>query len=226
MPVRERVLWLLRDPGVFYGTGRSSRTPLRTLSNSRQTVTGGVDPPIDSPPLYEAGMALADILPSGSSASSLSHTSMSGFQDSYGVDGNESPLDQAYFSRDFIHETEVAPMPTGRPTSARPHVQTSRTNNLSVIAMLQQQQTLFQRVLSSQESITQRQQEMDKEINIIKEKLEAGADSAVSTSSSSFSSTKKRKRTVSRTLSVSINIFITRIASIYSRERFIVFMNL
>lgn len=217
-------------PRSFYGTGRSSRTPLRTLSNSRQTVTGGVDPPIDSPPpLYEAGMALADILPSGSSASSLSHTSTSGFQDSYGMDGNESPLDQAYFSRDFIHETEVAPIqvtPTGRPTSARPHVQTSRTNNLSVIAMLQQQQTLLQRVLSSQESITQRQQEMDKEINIIKEKLEAGADSAVSTSSSSCSSTKKRKRTVSRTLSVSINIFITRIASIYSRERFIVFMNL
>ena len=100
------------------------------------------------------------------------------------------------------------------------------TNNLSVIAMLQQQQTLLQRVLSSQGSITQRQQEMDKEINIIKEKLEAGADAAVSTSSSSCSSTKKRKRTVSRTLSVNINIFITRIASIYSRERSIVFMNL
>lgn len=74
--------------------------------------------------------------------------------------------------------------------------------------------------------MTQWQQEMDKKINIIKEKLEAGADSAVSMSSSSCSSTKKRKWTVSRTLSVSINIFITRIASIYSRERFIVFMNL
>ena len=67
---------------------------------------------------------------------------------------------------------------------------------------------------------------MDKEINIVKEKLEAGADAAVSTSSSSCSSTKKKKRTVSRTLSVNINIFITRIASIYSRERSIVFMNL
>ena len=108
-------------------------------------------PPIDSAsPLYEVGMALADILLSGSSASSLSLTSTSGFQDSYGVDGNESLLDQAYFSRDFIHETEVAPIqvtPSGCPTSPRPYVQTSRTSNLYVIAMLQQQQTLLQRVV-------------------------------------------------------------------------------
>ena len=83
-------------------------------------------------------MALADILPSCSSASSLSHT-LSNFQDSYGV---ESPLDQAYFSQDFIHETE--PIQVTPTTSARPHVQTSRTNNLSVIAMRQQQQTLLQ----------------------------------------------------------------------------------
>ena len=79
---------------------------------------------IDSPPLlHVAGMALADILPSCLSASSLSHTS-SNFQDSYGVDGNESPLDQAYFSQDFIHETE--PIQVTPTTYARPHVQTSR----------------------------------------------------------------------------------------------------
>lgn len=94
--------------------------------------------------------------------------------------------------------------PTGRPD--RPLLSRAKPPFVdpSVIVMLQKQQVLLQQVISTQKTMTERQQKMEEELLVLQGEVDK-EESAISTSSgcSSSGTSVKRKRTVSRTLSVS-----------------------
>ena len=139
----------------------------------------------------------------------------------------DSPVDHGYFSLPFndtgssvnvnrsAHHGEersrdnfIEVTPTGRPLANRSQSSRIRVNDSSIITMLQEQQALLQEVLSTQKTMTEKQLEMDKELCMLKQKIENEESTVTSSGCSSSGASGKRKRTVSRTLSVSMLLLL------------------